>query len=199
MRRFPDYRILLVSTCLLLQSAVVPAQVPGLAPGEKIRIGDLKPRVLDLIYRVTDLSGKPVDIGGRVEDMEIRETQTEVTIELNADVLFDFDKADVLPKAEETLQKAADFIKERAKGAVRIEGHTDAKGDDAYNMRLSLRRADSVRNWLAGKAGLNNMQFSTRGLGETAPIASNTKPDGSDDPEGRQKNRRVSIVIQKGG
>lgn len=198
MRRFPDHRIVLVSTCLLLQSAVVLAQQPGLAPGEKIRIGDLKPRVVDLIYRVTDLSGNPVDIGGRVEDMEIRETPTEVTIELNADVLFDFDKADVLPKAEETLQKAANFIRERAKGAVRIEGHTDAKGDDAYNMRLSLRRADSVRNWLAGKAGLGSMQFSTLGLGETAPVAPNTKADGSDDPEGRQKNRRVSIVISKG-
>src|SRR5687768_14937325 len=105
MRRFPDHRIVLVSTCLLLQSAVGLAQVPGLAPGEKIRIADLKPRVIDIVYRVTDLSGKPVDIGGRVEDMEIRETPTEVTIELNADVLFDFDKADVLPKAQETLQK----------------------------------------------------------------------------------------------
>jgi outer membrane protein OmpA-like peptidoglycan-associated protein len=199
MRRFPDHRIVLVSTFVLLKATVALTQAPGLAPGEKIRIVDLKPRVLELIYKVTDLSGKPVDIGGRVEDMEIRETPTEVTIELNADVLFDFDKADVLPKAQETLQKAADFIRERAKGAVRIEGHTDAKGDDNYNMRLSLRRADSVRNWLAGKAGLSSMQFSTRGLGETAPVAPNTKPDGSDDPEGRQKNRRVSIVIQKGG
>jgi outer membrane protein OmpA-like peptidoglycan-associated protein len=189
MFRFPDRRALTVSALLI--SAVAFAQERG-------RIAALEYKVTGLQYRVTDLSGKPVQIGGKVEDLAIKETPTEVTIELNADVLFDFDKADVLPKAEDTLQKAADFIRERAKGAVRIEGHTDAKGDDAYNMRLSLRRADSVRNWLAGRAGLNTIQFATQGLGETKPVAPNTKPDGSDDPEGRQKNRRVSIVMRKG-
>ena len=188
MFRFLKRIALTVAT--LVVSAVAVAQ-------EKGKVTSLQIKVTPLQYRVTDLSGKPVDIGGRVEDLAVKETPTEVTIELNADVLFDFDKADVLPKAEETLTKAADFIRQRAKGAVRVEGHTDAKGDDAYNMRLSQRRADSVRNWLAGKAGLSSIQFSTRGLGETQPVAPNTKPDGSDDPEGRQKNRRVSIVMQK--
>jgi len=148
-------------------------------------------KVVDLVYRVDS-------IGGVVQDIEIKETPTEVRVDMAADVLFDFDKADLLPKADETLQKAADFIREKAKGggAVRIEGHTDAKGNDAYNQKLSERRAASVKSWFVAHA-LSNMKFSTEGFGAKKPVAPNTKPDGSDDPEGRQKNRRVELVIRK--
>jgi outer membrane protein OmpA-like peptidoglycan-associated protein len=146
--------------------------------------------IVDIVYRVES-------IGGVVQDIEIKETPTEVRVDMAADVLFDFDKADLLPKADETLQKAADFIRDRAKGgAVRIEGHTDAKGNDAYNQKLSERRAASVKNWFAAH-GLSNMKFSTEGFGAKKPVAPNTKPDGSDDPDGRQKNRRVELVIRK--
>lgn len=147
-------------------------------------------KVLDLVFRVEDL-------GGKVEDLAVKETDTDIRVDLAADVLFDFDKADLLPKAEETLKKAADLVKERNKGGVvRIEGHTDAKGSDAYNQKLSLRRADSVKRWFVDH-GLKDLRFSTKGFGATQPIAPNTKPDGSDDPDGRQKNRRVEIVIKK--
>jgi outer membrane protein OmpA-like peptidoglycan-associated protein len=146
--------------------------------------------IVDLVYRIES-------IGGVVQDIEIKETPTEVRIDMAADVLFDFDKADLLPKADETLKKAADFIRDRAKGgAVRIEGHTDAKGNDAYNQKLSERRAASVKNWFVAH-GLSNMKFSTEGFGAKKPVAPNTKPDGSDDPDGRQKNRRVELVIRK--
>src|SRR6266550_1754562 len=153
------------------------------------KISNLNMKVVDLQFKVTDLSGNPVDVGGKVQDLQVKEIGNEVRIDLNADVLFDFDKADILPKAEETLTKAAAIIKERAKGTVRVEGHTDSKGDDAYNMRLSDRRANSVRDWFRTKGGLASFQFSTRGFGETQPVAPNTRTDGSDDPEGRQKNR----------
>jgi outer membrane protein OmpA-like peptidoglycan-associated protein len=146
--------------------------------------------IVDLVYRVES-------IGGVVQDIEVKETPTEVRIDMAADVLFDFDKADLLPKADETLKKAADFIRDRAKGgAVRIEGYTDAKGNDAYNQKLSERRAASVKNWFVAH-GLSNMKFSTEGFGAKKPVAPNTKPDGSDDPDGRQKNRRVELVIRK--
>lgn len=112
------------------------------------------------------------------------------------DVLFDFDKADILPKAEETLSKAAAIVKQRAKGVVLIGGHTDSKGGDAYNMSLSERRANSVRDWFRTKGGLGSTQFETKGFGAKQPVAPNQKPDGSDDPEGRQKNRRVEITIK---
>lgn len=166
------------------------------AEQEQQRIETLQWKVLDLSFRVTDLAGNLVDVGGRVEEMRVKETETEITIDLAADVLFDFDQAVVLPRAEATLQKAAEFVIERAKGVVRIEGHTDAKGDDEYNLRLSSKRAEAVRDWLL-RHGASNMRFVIAGRGEKNPVAANQKPDGSDDPEGRQKNRRVQIVVSK--
>lgn len=179
----------------------VPLAIPLAVAALTARADDRKPvdndpgppyqfKIVDLVYRVDS-------IGGVVQDLEIKETPTEVRVDMAADVLFDFDKADLLPKADETLQKAADFIRDRAKGGVvRIEGHTDAKGNDAYNQKLSERRAASVKTWFAAH-GLNGIKFSTEGFGAKKPIAPNAKPDGSDDPEGRQKNRRVEIVIRK--
>ena len=170
--------------------ALIMAQLAG-------KTSNLDLKVVDLEFKVTDLSGKPVEVGGAVQDLQVKEVGNEIRIDLNADVLFDFDKADLLPKAEETLTKAAALIKERAKGTVQVNGYTDSKGDDAYNMRLSDRRANAVRDWFRMKGGLASMQFATKGFGETQPIAPNAKPDGSDDPEGRQKNRRVEIILSK--
>ncbi|MBA3306422.1 MAG: OmpA family protein [Thermoleophilaceae bacterium] len=79
--------------------------------------------------------------------------------------------------------------------AIRVEGHTDAKGDPAYNQRLSLRRAQSVRRWLLDSGGLEAGRVAVRGFGETRPVAPNTRPDGSDDPGGRRLNRRVVIGV----
>jgi outer membrane protein OmpA-like peptidoglycan-associated protein len=149
-----------------------------------------KNKILDLVFRVDDL-------GGKVQDLQVKETGQEIRIELAADVLFDFDKADLRPAAQKTLHQAAGIIQDKAKGAVRIEGHTDSKGNDAYNQKLSERRAASVKAWFIDKEGLGNVQFTTQGFGAKKPIASNTKPDGSDDPDGRQKNRRVEIILKK--
>jgi len=148
-------------------------------------------KVLDLVFRVEDL-------GGAVKSLEVKESDTEVGIELAAEVLFDVDKADILPKAQATLKQAADVIREKARGQVRIEGHTDGKGSDAYNQRLSERRAAAVKSWFTQKEGLSNVGFTTEGFGARKPVAPNKKPDGSDDPDGRQKNRRVEIIMKKG-
>src|SRR5713101_8303865 len=81
-------------------------------------------KIIDLEMKVTDLSGNSLSaVAGNIQDLQVKEIGNEVRIDLNADVLFDFDKADILPKAEETLSKAAAIIKERAKGTVRVEGH----------------------------------------------------------------------------
>jgi outer membrane protein OmpA-like peptidoglycan-associated protein len=153
-------------------------------------VSNLKMQVLDLIFRVED-------IGGKVMDLQVKETETEIRIELAADVLFDFDKADIRSDAKNALKQAADIVRDKAKGTVRVEGHTDGKGSESYNQKLSDRRANSVKDWFVKKEGLKNVKFSTRGFGAKNPVAPNTKTDGSDDPEGRQKNRRVEIVIGK--
>jgi outer membrane protein OmpA-like peptidoglycan-associated protein len=181
----------------------VQPQTPAAAPQTKIkdvasRIGDLNYRVGDLNSRVGDLNYRADDLGAKVESLQVKETTTEVRIDLSADVLFAFDKADLLPEAQQTLSQAAAIIREKAKGAVRIDGHTDAKGSDVYNQRLSERRAVSVENWFKQSGHLTDISFVTKGFGAKNPVAPNTKPDGSDDPAGRQKNRRVEITITKG-
>lgn len=175
---------ILLPALLLAAAGVARAQEQELPPGAKLK-------VLDLVFKVED-------IAGQVADLQVKETDTELRIELAADVLFEFDKATLQPAAEDTLTKAAAIVRDRAAGAVRIEGHTDSKGDDAYNQRLSQRRAESVRQWFI-RHGFGSRSLTTRGFGETQPAAPNTKPDGSDDPEGRRKNRRVEIVIAKTG
>ena len=124
----------------------------------------------------------------------------ELRFELTADLLFDFDKADLRPEAESVLREAMAEIKAKAKRpAVRVEGHTDAMGSDEYNQGLSERRAASVRTWFVEAAKLPTKSVSAVGFGERQPIADNEKPDGSDDPEGRQKNRRVELVVTSQG
>ena len=163
----------------------------GAAAQERVKILDQEAaKVLDLVFRVEDL-------GGKVQNLQVEESAAEVRIELAADVLFDFDKAELLPKAKSALQQSAALIRDKAKGAVRIEGHTDAKGTDAYNQKLSERRALAVKTWLTDKEGLRNAQFLTQGLGARKPKAPNQKLDGTDNPEGRQQNRRVEIVFKK--
>jgi outer membrane protein OmpA-like peptidoglycan-associated protein len=175
----------------LALAAALSLAVPAAAQEQQDAGPPYEMKVIDLIFTV-------VDMGGRVEDLRVAETETEVRIDMAADVLFDFDKADLLPKAEETLRKAAEVIREHAgSSAVRITGHTDAKGSDPYNQRLSERRAAAIRSWLEAN-GLRGTSFTTSGRGAKEPVAPNTKPDGSDDPEGRGRNRRVEIVITKG-
>jgi outer membrane protein OmpA-like peptidoglycan-associated protein len=69
----------------------------------------------------------------------------------------------------------------------------------AYNQKLSEKRAVAVKMWFADHASLRDLRFDIKGFGAQKPVAANTKPDGSDDPEGRAKNRRVEIIIEKRG
>ena len=123
------------------------------------------------------------------------ETGFNIQINLSSDVLFDFDKAELKPEADSELQKAADIIRQKGKGLILISGYTDSKGSDAYNKRLSLTRAQAVKNWFEAQGLHQNYQ--TEGLGAANPVAPNANDDGSDNPEGRAKNRRVEIIVNK--
>jgi outer membrane protein OmpA-like peptidoglycan-associated protein len=113
---------------------------------------------------------------------------------VGADALFEFDKATLTPDAEETLKALVPLLVKAGKHPARIEGHTDAKGADDYNQTLSEKRARTVKDWLAAK-GAVAASTPIQGWGERKPVAPNAKPDGSDDPQGRQKNRRVEVVL----
>ena len=109
-------------------------------------------------------------------------------VTLQADALFDFDKSAIRADAQGRL----DDIVARAKGvsveAVNVVGHTDSVGSDAYNMKLSQRRAASVKDYLV-KHGVPAGRVRTTGKGESAPVADNKTR------EGRQKNRRAEIEV----
>jgi outer membrane protein OmpA-like peptidoglycan-associated protein len=145
------------------------------------------------------VAGAVVGVDAALKDLGAKVTDTEIRIDLAADVLFDFDKATIKKEAEPSLQKVATVLKANPTTKVTIEGHTDGKGTDAYNQPLSEQRAAAVKQWLVANAQVNGATITTRGWGKTKPVAHNTKPDGSDDPDGRAKNRRVEIVVRKGG
>jgi photosystem I P700 chlorophyll a apoprotein A2 len=146
--------------------------------------------------RIVDILGKVGGIEGLIQDLNAKVTAQEIVIDLSGDVLFDFDKWTIRREAEATLDKVASIVKAHVRSRVRIDGHTDAKGDTAYNQQLSEQRAAAIKDWLVAH-GASATNLSTRGWGKTKPVAPNTRPDGSDNPEGRQKNRRVELRIQK--
>lgn len=138
------------------------------------------------------------DVQKSLSDLGAQQTDLGYKIELSGDVLFDFDKATIKPEAEKPLLKLATAVNGMGSVKVSIFGHTDSKGSDAYNMDLSKKRANSVRIWLSKKmTNPQQVKIISEGKGESEPVAENTKPDGSDNPEGRAKNRRVEILISE--
>ena len=206
-------RILMPAALVALASPALAAEVPyadawdpateAAAEAAVARLG--VKRALDLVPSVLTISGLEVGVTGQgsgivatvqqvrqaMQSLGAQETNLEVRVALPADVLFDFDKSDIRADAASALAQLATVIRAYPAGRVDLEGHTDSKGDDAHNQRLSLRRAESVKRWLVEREGIAADRFTTRGAGESRPVASN------DTDEGRQKNRRVEVVIHK--
>lgn len=111
-----------------------------------------------------------------------------VTITLN--VQFDTNKAIVKDKYRDDIKRVADFMKEFPDTTAAIEGYTDNIASEAYNQKLSEKRANSVRQYIIDKFGIDGSRLTAAGYGESKPIASN------DTEEGRQKNRRVEAVME---
>lgn len=138
----------------------------------------------------TVLNKELADLGAEKRDEEIK-------VSLSGDVLFDFDRWDIKKEAEKVLEKLAKGIRDLGWRHIIIEGHTDSKGSESYNLKLSMKRASSVRDWFVKKGKLTGVEYEVVGYGELRPVAPNTKPDGTDNPEGRAKNRRVEIRIKR--
>lgn len=149
------------------------------APATDVPVQDLTLPVQDLELPVSSLDGNVSVAGKRVV--------------LQSDVLFAFNKARLSGRAESRIDAAADDIRTKQPMSVRIEGHTDAKGSDAFNRRLSQQRARAVERALRRSLGGDAPKLSVQGRGEREPVAANTKPDGADSPKGRAKNRRVEL------
>ena len=103
-------------------------------------------------------------------------------------IYFDFDKSTIKPVSYPILDQVAKVMSERPGVTVRVEGHTDSVGTDAYNPKLSERRAHAVVRYLIGK-GIDTARLQAIGFGEARPIATN------DTAEGRARNRRTEFHI----
>ena len=119
--------------------------------------------------------------------LKAKETNRGLVLTLG-NVLFDLNKAELKSGGMRTIEKLAEFMKNDPKRNVMIEGYTDSTGTPAYNKKLSLKRAESVRDALVND-GINPQRILTKGYGPQYPVASNKTADG------RQQNRRVEIVI----
>jgi outer membrane protein OmpA-like peptidoglycan-associated protein len=111
-------------------------------------------------------------------------------------VEYDFDKASLRKESFETLDMLVEVMKRKSNMEIEIAGHTDNHGTAEYNLKLSQERAESVRKYLVSK-GIKQNRITAKGYGFSQPIAHNTHEDGSDNPEGRQLNRRTEIRVTK--
>jgi outer membrane protein OmpA-like peptidoglycan-associated protein len=109
-------------------------------------------------------------------------------------VEYDFNKATLRPTSYKTLNDLVEVMKMKDKMEIEIAGHTDNIGSDEQNLKLSQERANAVRNYLISK-GIKANRIIAKGYGAEEPVASNTNPDGSDNPTGRQQNRRTEVRI----
>jgi len=169
--------------------------LPFFAPSEPIEIQG----TAGAAESGTSVAGRSIGLEKALSDLKADVTPERIRVNLSADVLFDFDKADLKPAAEGSLGELVTVVKAYPDATIDIEGHTDAKGADAYNQALSERRAAAVAQWLVAHGAGDASRLRTKGWGRTRPIAPNTKADGSDDPEGRAKNRRVEVVVNRRG
>jgi outer membrane protein OmpA-like peptidoglycan-associated protein len=119
--------------------------------------------------------------------LETRDTARGLIVSLS-DVLFDFDQASLKPGAKEKLAKVSGILLAYPTLHMNVEGHTDSIGTDEYNLGLSQRRADAVRDYLTSN-GISTANVQSIGLGKADPVASN------DTAPGRQQNRRVEMVV----
>lgn len=139
---------------------------------------------------VRDLVLTTESLDGAVSDAVTTKART---LTIASDVLFPFGKHALTPRAS---KRIADLVAETQEDvSIEVTGYTDSIGDTASNIRLSTRRAEAVRAEL--EQLLPDASFTVRGRGEADPVAPNTRKDGSDNPEGRARNRRVEIVIAR--
>jgi outer membrane protein OmpA-like peptidoglycan-associated protein len=139
-----------------------------------------------VIGRKMDKQAKEIE--NKVPGAKVERVGEGINVEFSEKILFGFDRSDLSAGASTNLNKLVEVLNAYPDTDIEIQGHTDSKGADDYNMKLSERRASSVANYLRGK-GVASGRVRIKGYGETAPVASN------DTEDGRAQNRRVNFLI----
>ena len=156
-----------------------PTAPPVVVPGTpaQLPVLDIPAEVQTLVLPTANLDGSLTDIDGK-------------RFRLDANVLFRFDESDITPKGEAALAELVGKLEAAKATRVRIDGYTDDVGETAYNLRLSQRRADAVRDRLEAALG-GKVTVTSAGHGEQNPVASN------ETKAGQALNRRVTVVVEK--
>jgi outer membrane protein OmpA-like peptidoglycan-associated protein len=157
---------------------------------------ELERQRIALEKRSVELQQKELELEKARQELQQAGARS-MSINLSGDVLFDYGQAALKLAAEESLKKVATVLSLFPDSTVTVEGYTDSKGAKATNLQLSKDRAMSVKDWLTKNGGVAPAAISAKGFGEQNAVAPNTNPDGSDNPIGRAKNRRVSIIVEK--
>jgi outer membrane protein OmpA-like peptidoglycan-associated protein len=144
-------------------------------------VNALEPRIADLTARVIDVHPA------------VTQTPAATSITISSDVLFAFGSSDLSPLAQAVLGDVVNRLNSAAAGVVTVTGYTDSIGKDDFNVTLSQARAQAVQAYLASKVTRPGLTYQVVGKGKADPAAPNTNPDGSDNPDGRRQNRRVTV------
>jgi outer membrane protein OmpA-like peptidoglycan-associated protein len=137
--------------------------------------------------QVAQATSEAQRLAAELENMQAQQTQRGIVLTLD-DVLFDTGRAELKPSATRSIDQIAAFLNENPERRVQVEGFTDDRGADSYNLELSQRRADAVATAIMQR-GIDAQRVRALGYGEEYPVASN------DNPGSRQMNRRVEIIV----
>merc|ERR550539_593529 len=143
-------------------------------------------KALRALTEETALGEEESKVGGKVLEEAVMMTKTHK--EEYGSGTFEFDSAKLTDSVSERLDNLANFLNEYPQAQVEITGYTDSSGPEAYNLKLSERRAQAVAEYLIA-AGIDADRFTVTGMGEANPVADNSTH------EGREKNRRVEVVV----
>lgn len=140
-----------------------------------------------IIGDVMDKQAKELeeDLG---QSAEVERVGEGIHITFNSGLLFDFNSFALTAQTKQNLSEMAQTLKKYPDTDILVEGHTDSKGSEEYNMNLSVKRAQAVADYLTG-LGVPKSRFTIKGYGEMNPVATN------ETDEGRQQNRRVEMAI----
>ncbi|MDT8368227.1 MAG: OmpA family protein [Longimicrobiales bacterium] len=132
---------------------------------------------------------KAEELRRRLDNATVERVGEGILITFDSGILFDFDSSTLRPAARENLSQLAVSLEDMGSDAIlMVAGHTDGRGDDAYNLRLSEQRARAAETFLV-TSGMNAAQLRAVGLGEAEPVTTN------ETEEGRQQNRRVEVAV----
>jgi OmpA-OmpF porin, OOP family len=141
---------------------------------------------------VEERAPEPEEVPVDVEEFKPAPLADDEKLAIDLKILFDFDRAVIKPAYYPNLNKIGAFMRDYPETQAVIEGHTDDVGSLSYNMKLSWNRAESVRRYLIQNFGIAPDRLEARGYGKSVPVADNATE------EGRQKNRRVILVVSNG-